>query len=137
MALMKRGNGDVLDWPDLRSWFGLEAADMRVEEFRENGTLVVRAELPGIDPEKDIEITVADGALRIHAERRESHTEGEEGKAGYRSEFRYGSLDRLLPVPAGTTDENVTASYKDGMLEVRLPVAEGAPAPRRIAVTKD
>ena len=40
---------------------------IRVEEFRDNGTLVIRADLPGIDPEKDVELTVSDGMLRIHA----------------------------------------------------------------------
>ena len=43
-----------------------EADDLiRIEEFREDGTLVIRADLPGIDPDKDVELTVADGMLHI------------------------------------------------------------------------
>jgi HSP20 family protein len=54
-------------------WWG--AADMiHVEEYREDGTLVVRADLPGIDPDKDVELTVADGMLHIEAQRREEES---------------------------------------------------------------
>lgn len=128
---------DLLDWPELWTKLtGIDDVGMKLEEFRESGALVVRAELPGIDPEKDVEITVADGQLHIHAERRESTSEGEEGKAGYRSEFRYGAFDRFLTLPASTTEEKVTASYKDGILEVRIPVDESAQVAHRVAVTK-
>ena len=44
---------------------------IKVEEFTKDGTLVIRAELPGIDPDKDVEITVEGGILHITAERRE------------------------------------------------------------------
>lgn len=92
---------------------------MRLEELLEDDTLVIRAELPGMDPEKDVEIEVADGMLHIRAER-EERSEEERGD-GYRSEFRYGSFVRAIRLPEGTTDEDITASYKDGILEVRVP----------------
>jgi HSP20 family protein len=77
-----------------------EAEDfIRVEEFREDGTLVIRADLPGIDPEKDAEVTVSDGMLRIEAERRAEEKQEEEGYL--RQEVHYGSLSRSLPLPAG------------------------------------
>src|SRR5690242_5434708 len=59
---LRRPFGLNWDWPgeDL----------IRVDEFREGSTQVIRAELPGIDPEEDVEITVTDGVLRINAERR-------------------------------------------------------------------
>jgi HSP20 family protein len=69
---------------------------IRVDQYRENGAEVIRAELPGIDPDKDVEITVIDGMLRINAERRvESKTED---KGYLRHELHYGSLtlDRSL-----------------------------------------
>lgn len=85
---------DLFDWFDapftapFTSPFSLlrngEEHAMRVEDYVENGDHVIRAELPDIDPDKDVEITVADGILRIHGERRE------EKKEGRRSEFRYG-----------------------------------------------
>jgi HSP20 family protein len=113
-----------------------ETAWLRVEEFREPDALVVRAELPGIDPEKDVEVTVHDNALTIKAERREN-TE-DRGKHGYRSEFRYGSFARTVDLPRGARGEDVTASYHDGVLEVRVPtVAEAGPGPTKVTVNRD
>ena len=101
---------------------------IRVDEFRENGTFVVRAELPGIDYEKDVELTVADGTLRIAAERREEETT--EDKTYRRHELRYGSFSRVLPLPEGVTEADVKATYKDGIHEGRFPV------PQPVAATK-
>jgi len=95
---------------------------LRVEEFREDGTLVMRADLPGIDPDKDVEVTVSDGMLHIEAER---HAEEKGEEKGYvRRELHYGSLSRSLRLPAGVTEADVTASYKDGVLEVRVLVPQ-------------
>lgn len=119
----------MLLWPD-----GLEDT-LRVEEYRENGTLVIRADIPGIDPDKDVEVTLSDGILRIEAERKQE--EKTEKKDFYRHELRYGSFTRELPMPEGASDDDVTAVYKDGVLEVRVRVTEPAPeAPaKKIPVT--
>ena len=107
-----------------------------MEEYRDGDTVVIRAELPGIDPEQDVELTVADDVLHLRAERRE-RTEHKD-KGGYRSEFRYGSFSRALPLPAGCRDEDISAAYRDGVLEVRVPVAGHVepPATRKIQVTR-
>ncbi len=111
----------------------LEAEDViRVEEFREDGTLVVRADLPGIDPEKDVELTVSDGMLHIDAERREEEKREEKGYV--RRELRYGSLSRTLPLPEGVTESDITASYKAGILEIRVPEPKPEPA-KKIAIS--
>lgn len=104
-------------WP-FRRWMPEEL--IKVDEFRENGTLVVRAELPGIDPDKDVELTVSGGVLHIAAERREQ--ERTEDKGYLRRELRYGSFTRSLPLPDGVTESDVTASYRDGILEIRVPM---------------
>lgn len=112
----------------------LEAGDLiRVEEYREDGTLVVRADLPGIDPDKDVELTVSDGMLHIEAERREE--EKREEKGYLRREVRYGSLSRSLPLPAGVTGADITAVYKDGVLEIRIPELKHEEA-KKIAISK-
>lgn len=98
---------------------GVERDLIRVEEVTDGDSLVVRAELPGIDPDKDVEISLHDGMLHIRAERREH--EEHEGSAEFRSEFRYGMFERTLSLPSGVTESEVTATYKDGILEVRLP----------------
>ncbi len=112
----------------------LEGGDLiRVEEYRDDGMLVVRADLPGIDPDKDVELTVADGMLHIEAERREE--EKQEGKGYLRQEVRYGSLSRSLPLPEGVTEADITATYKDGVLAIRIPEPTRKPA-RKIAIGK-
>ena len=135
MALVRR------QWPDfpelMQRFFESEAAPswLRVEEFMDDKTLVVRAELPDIDPEKDVEIVVVDGELRIKAEK-QARTEHKE-KDSYRSEFQYGSFRRTVALPAGTTESDVTATYKDGVLEIRVPVAEPVEsAPTKVQITR-
>ncbi len=97
-----------------------------VEEYREDGSLVIRADLPGIDPEKDVEIEVEDGMLRVSAERHQE--EKVEEKNYVRTELRYGSFTRTLSLPEGASDKDVVATYKDGVLEIRVPLAPPAPA---------
>jgi HSP20 family protein len=106
---------------------------LSVEEFVDGGALVVRAEMPGIDPEKDVEISIHDGLLHIRAERRESSEH--EDKSGFRSEFHYGMFERILPLPAGAGDDDVKATYKDGILEIRLPQPKQAQA-AKVPVTR-
>ncbi len=106
---------------------------IRVDEYRENGNLVIRAEMPGIDPDKDVELTVADGMLHIEAERREE--EKVEEKGYLRREIRAGSFSRVLPLPEGVSESDVTAGYKDGILEIRIPSPAPEPA-RKIAISK-
>jgi HSP20 family protein len=110
-----------LDW---------ETGWLRVEEFVDDGTLVVRAELPDIDPDKDVELSVSGGMLHIRAQREEK-TEKKD-KDVYRSEFRYGSFVRNVPLPEGVKEDDITASYKDGILEVRAAM----PAEEKPPVTK-
>ena len=121
---------DWFRWPE--PW--VFAEDMRLEEYVDGNELVVRSELPGIDPDRDIAIQVSDGTLTISAERREK-TEAKQ-KGGYRSEFRYGSFCRRVPLPAGASEKDVKATYKDGILEVRLPIDREAAQARKIPVTR-
>jgi HSP20 family protein len=115
-----------MDWPrfqflpELRRGFGEGFDPLRVEEFTEGDQMVVRAEMPGIDPDKDVDITVSDHTLHLRAERREEAKSQEKGR--YRSEFRYGSFSRTIELPTGATDKDVKAQYKDGILEVRIPI---------------
>jgi HSP20 family protein len=110
-------------WPEQwRRWFDREVVPegwLRVEEVHEDGTLVVRVELPGVDPDKDIDVSVAEGMLHISA-KREERTEHKD-KASYRSEFRYGEFSRDLVLPTGVDKDAVKAEYKDGILEVQIP----------------
>ena len=149
------GAGRPLDrwWPDprmdmplrdmVRGFFSAEGIDrmlegahlVKVEEVIEDDVHVIRAELPGIDPDKDVQIDVTDGLLHIGAER-EERSEEERGE-GYRTEFRYGRFERTVRLPKDTATEEITATYKDGILEVRIPVAEPVDKPvARIPIQK-
>jgi HSP20 family protein len=124
--LNKWSPSDVLE-PIRRFLDGdLTTSSIRVEQFLDGNTLVVRAEVPGINPETDVDVSVADGMLHIKAEREEKSEHKD--KSGYHSEFRYGSFTRSVSLPPGAREEDVTASYKDGVLEVRAPAPEQAPA---------
>lgn len=109
---------------------------MRIEEKREGDSLVIRAELPGIDPDKDVHLWVSNGMLHITAERREETKQEDKDKGSYRSEFRYGSMRRSVNLPPDADEDDVKASYSDGILEVRLPVAQEAAARRMVPITR-
>ncbi|GAB7039066.1 MULTISPECIES: Hsp20/alpha crystallin family protein [Catenuloplanes] len=118
---------DLLRW----SWSPFPGPGIRIEEQLEGDRFVVRAELPGVDPEKDVEVTLSGEVLKIHVERKEAFT----GKA--QSEFHYGSFFRTVPVPAGLRPDTVEASYRAGILTISALVAEnqtaGEPIPIKTA----
>lgn len=100
----------------------------RVEHYRDDGNYVVRAELPGMDPDSDIHITVTGNDLVLTAERtEEKHDETH-------SEFSYGSFVRTVRLPVGADTGNVKAGYHAGILEVTVPIKEEVKA-RQIPVT--
>lgn len=81
----------------------------------------LKLEVPGMAAE-DIDLQVSAEAVAISGERR-SETKTEE-KGLTRSEFRYGSFHRVIPLPARVENTNVNAEYKDGILNLTLPKAE-------------
>ncbi|HEX8098955.1 MAG TPA: Hsp20/alpha crystallin family protein [Actinomycetota bacterium] len=104
-----------------------------VDVFSRDGNLVVRAEVPGVDPEKDIDITVEGGVLYIKGERRyEDRTERENY---YRFESSYGSFQRAVPLPEGVKEEDIQASYHNGILEVVVPKAGELTSAKKIPIS--
>jgi HSP20 family molecular chaperone IbpA len=102
---------------------------IRIEDELADGHYLLRAELPGIDPDKDVDITVSNGQLTIKAER----TEKKENKG--RSEFSYGSFLRSVTLPAGANEEDIKATYDKGILTVDVAVPErAAPAEKHVPV---
>jgi HSP20 family molecular chaperone IbpA len=110
-------------WPSLtaaRSVFGTHL--IRVEDKMEDDHYVIRAELPGINPDNDVKITVDDHTLVIDAER------SEEKSDKTHTEFQYGSFHRAMSLPAGVKPDDVTATYTDGILTVTIGITQTAPA---------
>ena len=122
---------DLADWLE-SPWTGpppfLAGQVFRLEEAIRDDRYVIRAELPGLDPENDIEVTVDGRILTIRAERRQ------EDDRPYRSEFRYGSIARAVRLPARVDAGDVTARYDKGVLEVSVPVRAVKPAGTQIPV---
>lgn len=121
---------EFFEWLDLNrptSWSDL-VHYIPVESFTKEGKYVVRADLPGVDPEKDIEVKVDNDVLTIHGERRE-----EERDNGH-SEVRYGSFTRSIRLPKGASASDVTARYDAGVLEVTVPMKEATTEPIKVAV---
>ena len=83
--------------------------------------LVVRAEMPNIDP-KTVDVTVTDGALTLRGETR--HEEEHKGRNYFRRELRAGAFTRTLPLPTEVKSAEAKATYKDGVLEVKIPKSE-------------
>jgi len=122
-------------WTGFPSWAGLrpliDTHLIRLEDEVQDGHYLLRAELPGIDPAKDVDITVRDGQLTIEAER------GEKKESKGRSEFSYGSFTRSVSLPAGANEDDIKASYDKGILTVDVAVPEqgaAAAAEKHIAV---
>jgi HSP20 family protein len=121
-------------FPAMRRFFEEGEEPLRVEEFVEDDKLVVRAELPGIDPDRDVDIEIRDRSLRIRAERRQEQRTEEGGR--YRSEFRYGTFTRVIPLASDVKEEDVKASYRDGILEVRVPIDQKDAEARKIEIQR-
>jgi HSP20 family molecular chaperone IbpA len=106
----------------MSDWFDMDMPfrpghPMRIEDSLTDTEYVLRVELPGLQPDKDIQVGVHDGLLSVRAERHE-----QERGANQRSEFRYGMMQRAVRLPASADIEHAKAAYRDGILEVSMPL---------------
>lgn len=98
--------------------------------YQDNDNFVAVVELPGMRKE-DIEISLHDGSLIVGGERKSSSSNGEKAE---RTERYVGSFRRSISLPAPVDANKVNATYRDGILTVRMPKAEEAKQ-KRITVT--
>jgi HSP20 family protein len=103
---------------------------LRLEDESKEGVYEVRAELPGVDPVEDVEVTVLDGGLTIKALR--TRTTESNGI----SEFSYGSFTRTVTLPDGADEDDISATYDRGILTVSIPLAEEHPTEKRVEVVE-
>jgi len=92
-----------------------------IDLVRSEGELVLKVDLPGITSE-DVEIEVSDGVLTVSGEHSEEH--GAEGERYMRRERRTGSFKRSMALPEGIDADQIEATCRDGLLEVRIPLPE-------------
>jgi len=101
---------------------------LKLEDEMKEGVYEVRAELPGVDPTDDIEVTVRDGQLTIKAERTQT------GESNGHSEFSYWSFVRSVALPAGAVEDEIHATYDRGILTVSVPLSEDQPSEKHVEV---
>lgn len=105
-----------------------------IEIHDTENTLVLKAQLPGIDPEA-LDITVTQEEVIIQGERKYEQASKEGGV--HRSEFRYGQFKRVLALPVEVQQEAVTADYTHGVLTLTLPkVVNQAKKPVKVSLSK-
>ncbi len=102
-----------------------------VDVYETDQELVVKAELPGVKKE-NVEVSIRDNALHIRGEKKEEKEEKTE--TYHRVERVYGRFERVVPLPTDVKVESAKAEFKDGVLEIRIPKAEGAKE-RKIEIT--
>jgi len=124
--------GDVWQsWMDRAFGRGTELFPWRpaVDVFTREGSLVVEMELPGLDPDRDIEVAVEDDVLVISGERSREHEVAEADR--YLFERSFGRFERRIPLPEDADAEAVAAGYEKGVLRVTVPLRVPAEHPRK------
>lgn len=129
-SLMKRTSNPLQSWlKDMNSLFDKYSTDLsfdteselqfspKIEVKETEKGYFVRAEVPGME-EKDLEISIDENNLVLRGERKSEKKE--EDKSHYFSEFKYGSFYRTIPLDEGVDTNNVSASYKDGILNIEI-----------------
>jgi HSP20 family molecular chaperone IbpA len=111
-------------WAGLRPMF--DSHLLRMEDERADGHYVMRAEIPGIDPAKDIDVTVRDGRLTMEAER------GQKTQSDGHSEFSHGSFIRSVTLPAGADENTIKATYDKGIPTVSVSVSKSTSADKHV-----
>jgi HSP20 family protein len=102
-----------------------------METFTKDGDLVVRLDLPGVDP-KEVDISVTGDVLTVKAERKHKEEKKKEGEYS-REEIAYGSLERTLRLPGKIDADKIKASYDKGVLEITMPAPKEL-APKKVSV---
>lgn len=123
-------SAELADWPGSplsTLHHQASTSPIRTEAYVSGGRYVVRFELPGIDPDTGLDVSVEASVLSVHAER----PAGDAGK--YHSEFRYGLFDSHVKLPAAADTSDITATYENGILEVSVGM-EGKHDARQIKV---
>lgn len=113
-------------WPE--RWLGAPDEGIvtpSVDVYEEKDDIVVKAELPGMD-KSDIQVNISDSELTLKGEKKKE--EKVEEKGYYRCERSYGAFARSVQLPKDVQADKVKASFKNGILEVRLPKSEEAKA---------
>jgi len=118
-GLMPRGFNELAAWAP------------QIEMFERENQLVIRADLPGLKKD-DVQIELRDDSVVIQGERQEERKEEREGF--YSTERTYGRFYREIPLPEGADTDEATATFRDGVLEIAIPLGEGETRGRQLEI---
>lgn len=110
-----------------QSVWGSEEWMPAIDSHVDNGNLIIKADLPGIDP-KEVTVSVLGNQLTIEGERK--HEEKKEEKDYFYQELSYGKFSRTIMVPEGVEADKIKATFKNGVLEMTMP------APKQLTAKK-
>lgn len=119
------GHPGIFRFPEIRMPWSAEELSPHIDIYEEEREVVVKAELPGVK-KADLDINISDDIITIAGEKKAE--EKVEKKNYFRLERSYGSITRRLRLPAATVGEKAKATFKDGILEIRIPKTEEAQA---------
>lgn len=124
-ALLRRMTGEMgLAGADATWWPAIEVTES-------NGTLRVQAELPGLAPE-DVKVEIGENEIVIQGERRTEHEENRRGVR--RTEREYGVFYRAIPLPESAEPDRARATFRNGILEIDVPVSQQASQRRPLPI---
>jgi HSP20 family protein len=131
VALGNRFNRPVTDPYASRPEDAFGAWAPPVDIFERQEHLVIRAEVPGVQKD-DMDVRIENGVLTLHGERKQETDIKEEN--AHRIERTFGAFTRSFALPTTVDATKVTATYKDGVLEITVPKAETA-KPKMVEIT--
>ena len=108
----------------------------KTDLYRKDGKIFAEAELPGINPD-DVELHVYGDRLTLSAEKKSESKEGGDGKSYFRSERRYGKIERVLTFPVEVDPETAKAAFKNGVLTVEVAEKTQDKAHKKVEITPE
>ena len=104
-----------------------KAFSPNVEVYTTDADVVIKAELPGLEP-KDVDLEITEDAVHLSGDMHKEEEIKEDNY--YRSERQYGHFERVIPLPNRVKDDQAKASFKHGVLTIRAPLAEEVKKPQ-------
>ena len=116
---------------------GFKGFGTKLDVYRRDGKIFVEAELPGIAPD-DVDLHVYGDRLTISAEKKSESTEGkDDGKSYFKSERRYGKVERVVSFPVEADPESAEASFKNGVLTVSIAEKSEDKAHKKVSIKSE
>jgi len=129
-AMSGRSGRGALASPE-QGFGALTAWVPQIEIEQHKDAMVIRADLAGVNAD-DVEVTVDNGVLTLSGERRQEQRDEREGVL--HTEITYGSFLRAIPLPEGADESGLTATMRNGTLEITVPVKNRGERGRRVKV---